>query len=243
MNRKLSKLTAAALLAGLLGLWLRLTLYRTGFDEKNILSSSHPLHLACLGLTLLLAVYLVFALRSADTAATRCPALIPLAMIAGAVLTMLHGMDLLRESFVPLDTARWVLAFGCTVSMGLCALPGMGHRIRTAALGIITVFYALDMLCRYQGWSCNPQLPDYCFQVFACVLLSLCSYHRLALVTGLGRPRGLLFCGLMGLTLCLFCAAGPETKFFYLGGACWAGSCLFTPQPPAEKQEDTDVPA
>jgi hypothetical protein len=248
MNPKNKRLTEIALWAGLLGLCLRLVLYRIGFDDKNILSDTHPLHLICLALTALTAVYLAFSLRglkgSSDPVKNfpRNP-LRNLAMGAAAVLTTLHAIELCGVSGDWMDKARTVLAFACAASMALCALPGIQPKPRTVALGIITIFYALDMLSRYQAWSGNPQLPDYCFQIFAGALLSLCSYHRLAFATGLGQRRALLFCCLMGLFLCLLCAAGPETGFFYLGGACWAGSCLCAIQPPAEEQEETDVPA
>lgn len=243
MNPKIKRMTETAFVAGLLGLCLRLILYRIGFDEKNILSASHPLHLACMVLTVLAAVYLAFSIRNTGRKHFPRSPLGRLGILAAACLTALHAFTLSRDSGDLMDKVRTVLAFAGAASMALCALPGMNRRLHTGALGIVTVFFALDMLCRYRAWSGNPQLPDYCFQIFACVLLSLCSYHRLAFATGLGKGRILFFCCLMSLCLCLLCAAGPETRVFYLGGACWAASCMCTIQPPAEKQEESDVPA
>lgn len=249
MNLKNHKPLIFALLAGVVGFCMRATLYRTGFDDKNILSATHPLHLACVAVTLLTAAYLLLSLRglsgSGDPAKNFPRSEVrSLAILGAACLTLLHALALTRVSGNLMDRGRTVLAFAGAASMFLCALPGSHRKARTLALGIITVFYALDMLCRYQAWSGNPQLPDYCFQIFACVLLSLCSYHRLAFATGLGKRRMLLFCCLMSLTLCLMCAAGPETRVFYLGGAFWAAGCMCATQPPAEDaQEETDVPA
>jgi peptidoglycan/LPS O-acetylase OafA/YrhL len=244
MNLKIKRLTEITMGAGLLGHCLRLLLYRIGFDEKNILSSSHPLQIACLALTLLTAVYLAFSLRRPGNTPAKNPPrflLVRLGMLAAAVLSVLHGLELTRKPGDLLDTARTALAFGGAVSMALCALPGTNRKLRAAGLGIITVFYALDMLCRYTDWSGNPQLPDYVFQVFACALLALTSYHHLAFDVEMGKRRTLLFCSLMGLFLCLLCAAGPDTRPFYLGGACWAGACMYAPDFSA-KNEPEETP-
>ena len=53
----------AAAVGGVLGLMLRTALYRSGFDDRGILSASHPLHLACLVLTVAMALYLAFQAR------------------------------------------------------------------------------------------------------------------------------------------------------------------------------------
>ncbi len=246
MNLKQYKPVIFALSAGVLGFCLRLTLYRTGFDEKNILSSSHRLHVACLILTVLVAVYLILTVRRKKTA--DAPVEIfpdsPLRNLAALVSACLMGgyaLSLRRELCSPLEIARMALALGSTVSMVHCALPRMPRKgIHGVLLAFINIFFAADMLCRYQGWSGNPQLPDYTLQVVASALLALCSYHRLAFCTGLGKAWAMKLCGLMGLYLCIVCAAGPETPGFYLGGAFWAFNCLCGIRP---REEETDVPA
>lgn len=251
MNSKTSRLLIPALGAGALGFCLRLVLYRVGFDERNILSVTHPLHLVCLIITVIAAVYLaleVYRLGGKDDPVANFPdsPLRTLGILVSAFLMAVHSVSLARDMFPLLPLVRALLALVSTGCMVLCALvPRRFSRLHTLCHGMISAFFALDMLCRYQDWSGNPQLPDYVFQVFACVLLSLCSYHRLAFHTGLGQRRGLLYCSLMGLCLCLVCAAGPDTQLFYLGGAIWAGTCMCTPEPPAaERKEDSgDVSA
>ena len=246
MNLKQHKPLIFALGAGALGFCLRLALYRTGFDERNILSSSHPLHVACLVLTVLAAVYLTAAVHRRQAAGTPVE-LFPdsplrsIAALAAACLMGGYALSLRRELGTLLEIARMALALGSAVSMALCALPRMpGKGIYGGLLAFISIFFAADMLCRYQGWSGNPQLPDYTLQVAASVLLALCSYHRLAFCTGLGKGWAMDLCGLMGLYLCIVCAAGPETPGFYLGGALWAFNCLCGIGP---TEEETDVPA
>lgn len=249
MNLKTSVLLTRVFGAGILGFCLRTALYRIGFDEKNILSATHPLHLACLGLTLLVLIDLALMIRrlkGSNHPEHNFPAspLRSIAALAAACLTAVHGYTLSRDMGNVLDAARVVLAFSSAVAMALCAIPDMPRRsIYGPLLGVISVFFALDMLCRYQDWSGNPQLPDYTFHVLACVLLTLCSYHRLAFHTGIGKRRTLLLCSLMGLYLCLLCAAGPDPRAFYLGGGCWAGACLCQAKPPVEREESSDVPA
>lgn len=240
MNAKIKKLLAAALGAGVLTLCLRLLLYRIGFDEKNILSSSHPLHLICLALAGFMALYLFFSVQNLGDCGIfkrdfpEHP-LRTLSMFTAGCLTAYHGITVIREAGTLLALARAVLALGAFCSMILCGL--MPRRLRTAhqlCRGIITAFFALDMLCRYRSWSGNPQLPDYVFQIFACALLSLCSYHRLAFDVSLGKRRVLLWCSLMALYLSLVCVSGPDTRLFYLGGAFWAASCICNAEPSAK---------
>lgn len=241
MNTKTSRLLAVALSCGILGASLRLLLYRIGFDERNILSSSHPLHLLCLGLTALLAIYLLLSIRklqgSSDPGVNfpNSP-LCRLTILCAGCLTTLYSITLTENIPSLLALARLMLAFGSAGSMILCALlPRKLRRAHILCRGVVCLFFALDMLLRYQVWSGNPQLPDYVFQVLACVMLCLCSYHRLAFDTGLGKWRMLLFTSLMAVYLCLLCAAGPETPVFYLGGALWAAGCLCTAEAPVQE--------
>lgn len=240
MNDKNSRLPTAALSCGVMGACLRLLLYRIGFDEKNIISASHPLHLICLGMTVALAVYLLLSIRKLKGSSDpklNFPgsALRRMGLFCAGCLMTLHGLTLTEEIRSPLELSRMILAFASAGGMAVCALlSGKLRQVHILCRGLISLFFALDMLCRYQDWSGNPQLPDYVFQVLACVMLALCSYHRLAFDTGLGKRRTLLFCSLMALYLSLLCAAGPETPIFYLGGALWAGACMCT----AETREE-----
>ena len=249
MNAKTSRLLTAVLSCGTLGACLRLLMYRIGFDEKNILSASHPLHLFCLGMTAMLAVYLLLhtsRLKGSSDPNLNFPRSGPrqMGLFSAGCLMTLHALTLTEETSSLLALCRMLLAFGSAGGMVLCALfPGKLRRVHIVCRGMICLFFALDMLARYQVWSGNPQLPDYVFQVLACVTLCLCSYHRLAFDTGLGKRRTLLFTSLMAIYLNLLCAAGPETPIFYLGGALWAAGCICTAETPPEQEGQSDVPA
>ncbi len=247
MDHKTSRLLGTALISGALCCLLRLVLYRTGFDEKNILSASHPLHLICLGLTALTVLSLlrqVLPLKGSVDPAVVFPAspLRSLGIFCAGCLLSLHGITLTENLYATLDYLRLALALISALSMLICALPlNRFRQVQTFCRGIIALFFCIEMLSRYRGWSGNPQLPDYMFQVLACVALTLCSYHRLAFDTGLGNRWILLLCGLTALQLSLLCAAGPETPIFYLAGTLWAGGCLCSAQPEEEAQHDVSA--
>ena len=249
MHKKTAKLIFPPLVAGVLTLGLRLYLYRTGFDHKNILSSYHPLHLICMGLAGLTALYLALAVRKLDGSKKPRRNFPPhplrdLAIIAAGCLIAVHGIVLFREATAILPRIRASLALGAACAMLLCPfVPRKKLGLKSLLHGIITVFFAVDMLCRYREWSGNPQLPDYVFQIFACIALCLCSYHRLAFDAELGKRRMLLWTSMMALYLCVSCVSGPDTEIFYLGGALWAGSCLCSPKPPVDFLEDSSDPA
>lgn len=248
--------------AGLAGTVLRLLLYRTGFDEKGILSSGHPLHLSCLALAAGMLVYFAFRVRKTENTVTGRPVPRLLLGLAAGCLMLIQGlslyrgispdlwlaapMSLYRRISGALPLVRCALMVLAGIAMGICTLPGNRSRtLATVCHSIVCIAFAADMLGRYQVWSGNPQLPDYVFHVLAGVALSLGSYQTLALYTGLGKPGLQRFFCLSGLFLCLLCLVGPDPWNFYLSGALWSAACLLTTVPPQEdiREENTDVPA
>lgn len=238
-----------ALGGGLLGLLLRGLLYRIGFDEKGILPASHPLHLACLVLTVVVLGYLALRALGAEEKQRELPPVRLCLGLASGCFLLLHSLTLLRTLWVPpvlrisgiLPLLHWVLTAGAAIAMVVCVLLPKHFRNGSAVChGIVCAAFAADMLGRYRAWSGNPQLPDYVFHVLAGVSLSLCTYQTLALHTGLGNTRLHRFFCTVGLFLCLLCLAGPEPRTFYLGGGLWSVVCLLTVLSP---EEETDVPA
>lgn len=233
----------AAAAGGVLGLLLRSALYRSGFDDRGILSASHPMHLVCLALTVAMALYLAIQARKLPERSRDYPRIRKALGLGAGCLLLMHAVTLLGQSFAPLDLLRCALTGAAAIAMALCAL---GTKHPAACHGLVCAAFAADMLGRYRQWSGNPQLPDYVFHVLAGVVLSLCAYQTLALHTGLGRPKLQKFWGLLGLFLCILCLSGPEPRAFYLSGGLWAAVCLLTIVPPAEEpsqEEETDVPA
>lgn len=241
---KILVLLTLCLIPGLLGLALRYILYRTGFDEKGILSSSNPLHLLCCALVPLTALFLLLRLKAMKkkdfrpgSAASLCRIL---GGIAAGALMAWNGLGLFGNVDGILANIRAVLALMAALAMPISIYAPREWKIpRLGGRALITLYFVLDMLSRYQIWSGNPQLPDYVFQVAALVCLCLCSYHRLAFCTGIGNRKAHAFFSLMALMLCLMSLAGPEPAVFYLSGALWAGAGMFTLTPPAYPKKQT----
>lgn len=248
---KILTLLALCLIPGLVGLALRYLLYRTGFDGKGILSASHPLHLICCALAAVTAVFLLLRLKTMKKKDFRPGKAAGLCRILGGmaagVLMAWNALGLLGNTGGILANVRAVLALMAALAMPLSVYaPREWKMPRLGGRALITLYFVMDMLSRYRIWSGNPQLPDYVFQVAALVCLCLCSYHRLAFCTGIGKRKAHAFFSLMALVLCLMSLAGPEPPVFYLSGALWAGFGMCTLTPPAypkkqiaEIQEET----
>ncbi len=227
--------------AGLLGIGLRALLYRFGCDDRGILSPTHPLHIACLILTAAVALYLLVTL-SRERLPRKKPRAYPifhtwsfLAGFAGGCCLIVHGLQLIRAIDGSMSLVQLVLAFGGGIAAMVSASPlASSWKRKLVCHCILCAHFAMEMLCRYQGWSGSPQLPDYVFQVLACVLLTLGTYQRMAFDVRLGRRMRHRFLSLMGLYLCLISTVGPDSWAFYLGGAFWCAASLDAQTPPEE---------
>lgn len=243
---------------GLTGFALRLILYRVGFDEQGLLPRMHPLQLMCVLLVLGAALAGIFLLKVQKFDYRPARFLNPWGrtLLAPAVSAALiaHAYRLYAASLQPsiapavMDSLYWarlVLALGAAAAVA--AILWMNVRKPGISLFlhcVVCLFFTVDMLCRYQYWSGNPQLADYLLQVFACVCFTFCSYSRMAFWGQIHNPRLHGLAGYLGLVLGLVCAAGPDTPIFYLGGACWSAVGLWLDETGEahfqhERQEET----
>lgn len=248
---KILRLLTLCLIPGLLGLVLRYFLYRFGIDEKGIVSSSHPLHLLCFVLVFATAAGLLLALKTMKKRDFRPGSAASLCRFLGGalagVLMALSALGLFGGNTGLLSRARGILALTAAAAMPLSVYAPREWKLpRLFGRALVCLYFVVDMLSRYRDWSGNPQLPDYVFHVAALVCLSLCSYHRLAFCTGIGKRKAHGFFSLMAMMLCLMSLVGPEPKIFYLSGALWAGAGMCTLTPPVypkkqitESQEET----
>ena len=235
----------AAAAGGFLGLLLRSLLYRIGFDDRGMLSAFHPLQTATVILTLFMGVYLALTVRKSPENTQAHPSLrLAAGFLAGCFL-LFRTAATFRQMTGPLGACCVLLNILAAASMFLLPMAG-NRRFPALCHGLVCAAYAADILNRYRDWSGNPQLPDYVLQIFACLLLSLCSYHLLAFDAGLGKRRFLLWCSLMAMYLSLACVSGPDTEIFYLGGTFWAAACICSADPPenslSETPAESDIP-
>lgn len=233
--------------AGGLGLVLRVLLYALTADHSGLLPRLHPLHVATLLLSAATAGGLVWILRKLDGSRSyrkNFPASVPAGIAtlfsAAWMLTLAYSLVSLADS--RLDWALVVLTFlsvACLIYTGCCRFRG--KRPFFLAQGIITVFYAVYMVCQYRVWSANPQVPDYLFHVFACVFLCLTGYYLTAFSVKSGSRRSLLFCGLMAGFLCFLSLVGQGDIRFYVGGCAWALGNLCTIEPPKRRPKSDTI--
>lgn len=209
--------------AGLTGAFARAMMYRF-LTQGGLLARPNPMQLLCLLLTAAVALCLAAALKKQPNnnsygvnfprngkAAAAC-----FAAAAGIVATVLPA----TAANSPLSLLRTVLGLLSVPALAFIGLARIkGKRPQVMLYGTVCLFYAFHMILRYQSWSANPQLADYCFTLAACACLTLGAYHRAALCAKAGSRRAHLFFSLMAGFFCLMCLPGAEDPWLYLTGA------------------------
>lgn len=218
--------------AGGLGLVLRILLYATGVDGRGLLVRGHW---AATGLTVLtlavLALVFLSTRANAETASQNVAYPVSVTAAMGAFAAMIGISIVTVTEFAEFSTRMhlivWVLGVLSTVSMGgigFCRLRGKKPSFLLSA--VICLYFALRMVSRYQRWSADPQLQDYCFYLMAYVALMLTAYQHAAFDADMGNHRGLWFCSLMAVYLCCVSLRGTADTLLLLGCGFWAFSNL-----------------
>lgn len=221
-----SKILPVTIAAGAAGALARFFLYRFGPDDKGLLPRFHPLQLICLALAVVLAVFLHLVLRKRPDgksgSGTRFTPLGIPGLLAGFGLLLYCGIQLLRSAAPNGDSVQILLPFlSAFCILGLLISALLRKRVHYLLYFILCASFALDILIRYRSWSGNPQLPDYCFQLAACVFLTLTAYYRTAAETGIGSEKKRLFCSCLALFFCMLSIVGPDSREYFLGCGCW----------------------
>lgn len=229
MKNPIKPAVLPSLVLGLGGLSLAcLTLlYTFGKDSYGLLRSGHPLASAVFILTAI-AVALVGLSTRHLGGSVRYGDYFTASVIGGvgsflaAAGIFATTLSTLLQPLNPISAA--VVALGVLSAAGLI-LAGIsriqGRRPFFLCHGIVCLFFAMHLVCRYRVWSADPQLLDYGFGLCACVALMLYSYHHTAFNANSGSRKAALFSGLMALYLCCAALASGETVPLYLGCGAW----------------------
>lgn len=206
---------------GLLALLLRQLLASTAIDGKGLLISSHPLWIGLWVLTAAAALALLLGARTIQGPASYRDSF-PDSLLAslGCIPLLVTAMRDATENFRTgsLITALIaILAAVCLVITALCRLTR--KQVPFLCHCLLCVHFALKMMELYQTWSFDPQLHDYCFQLFACIALTITAYQLAAFDAGKGSHRLLWFWGLAAVYLCFACL---DSGLFYAAGGSWA---------------------
>jgi hypothetical protein len=247
---KLSALPFLVLGAGGTGLVLRVLLYTLGEDSRGLLPRWHYLHILTLLLTVVVTaglLHTIWGLAGSSRYKKNFPASVPagISTILCAGWMLLYAFSALERITSKLDSLLVILAFACVpclVVTGLCRIRG--KRPFFGFHAILCVFCIIHLLNQYRVWSGNPQLPDYLFQIFACISLTLTAYYRTAFDLGMGRRRLYLFSNLMAVYLCFLSLVGSGDGRFYFGGGVWAlaNLCVLDPPPRQVKPDTIRIP-
>lgn len=226
--------------AGMLGLVLRLALYATGFDGRNLLI---PGHWANVGLCVLTAItipvlfILSRGLADSDTPVEECPAS-PIAALGASLAGCAILYTGIREfsSWTRIDLITSVLAVAAGVSLLILAVFRFrGDKPMPLLHGLVSLFFAIRMVQRYRFWSADPQLQDYCFCLGAYVAMMLAAYHHAASDAGMTSRKALWFYSLTGVFLCCLSVKSLADTWLLLCCALWVFTNMPRPIPPQRR--------
>lgn len=227
MKYKPNLLIYLSLLCGGIGALLRLWLYSTGLDGENLLRSLHPAGILVLLLTgAVLAALFVFTRPASGHGKylTQFPPSIPAAVgsfagAAGILVTALVTLVRREDAFYLPVGFLGVAAGFSLVFTGICRYNG--RRPNFIFHTLVCLFFVFRLLSRYQSWSANPQLHDYCFQLLSTVCLMLFSFHRASLDMKTASRRRLILLGLWGSYFCVLALVRSDALWLYLGCGVW----------------------
>ena len=228
---------------GVLGLLLRQLLMTTGLDDKGLLTPHHPAWIALLVLSAAVAAAIMLGIRfirgsGAYRISFPASTLTALGYVLGAVGAFLSWQEV--DAFGPfgvLTTAAMVLVTAAFLLAALCRKTGRKPYFLLHV--VICVHFALQSLTLYRGWSFDPQLQDYCFQLFACIALTMTAYRLAMFDTGRGSHRRLWLWGLAAVYLC---CVSMGSGLFYITGALWALTALSHPRRRKRHHQPEPVP-
>ena len=225
-------------LMGLMGLGLRWVLVATGTDEKGLLVPGHPAWIALLALTAAAAAWVLLCIRRVHGSGSYrasfpnsvFPAAGCLAAAAGSAMTALTYWQTPPASQIynPVTSAARLVGGGVLtlvplVFLALTVFRFLGRKPHFLFHALACISFLVQALTLYQHWSFDPQVTDYCFELFACLALALTAYRLAMFDLGKGSHRKLWLSGLAAVYLCCV-SAGSGT--FYITGAVWALTSL-----------------
>lgn len=224
---KSTNLQYLALGAGGIGLVLRAMLYLVAADPNGLLTRNHFLGISLWLLTAvaLTGLYLLSRTIKGPESYQDCyhPSLtgsIGALAAAAALIITSASYPANGDRLAIICNLTGYLCAASLVVMALCRLTGSSSSFLLPAT--LCLHFALRMICQYRGWSSDPQLQNYCFQLLACVSLMLTAYHHAAFGAEMGNHKQLWFFSLISVFFCALSLAGPDQQLLYLGTGLWA---------------------
>lgn len=218
-NRKWIPLLA--LLSGLVCAGLRWLLFRNHTDALGLLETGTLVETGVFLLTGLCLALFALAARRGWAGENKLAA--PGQMLGGLgiFLTALTHSGQMAGPVGTLWKILGLVAGICLIVQGVCVA-----RKRPAPFLlplVVCVFFLLHLIDNYRGWSSQPQLQKYLFDLLASLSLTFFSYCDAARKVSLGKPKTRIFSGLCAVYFCLAAIPGtPEFTVLYALCALWA---------------------
>ena len=218
-NRKWIPLLA--LLSGLVCAGLRWLLFRNHTDALGLLETGTLVETGIFLLTGLCLVLFALAARRGWAGENKLAA--PGQMLGGLGI-FLTALTHSGQMAGPVGTLWKILGLAagiCLIVQGVCTLKK--RKVPFLLPLAVCVFFLLHLIDNYRGWSSQPQLQKYLFDLLASLSLTFFSYCDAARKVSLGKPRTRIFSGLCAVYFCLAAIPGtPEFTVLYALCALWA---------------------
>ena len=218
-NRKWIPLLA--LLSGLVCAGLRWLLFRNHTDALGLLETGTLVETGIFLLTGLCLVLFALAARRGWAGENKLAA--PGQMLGGLGI-FLTALTYSGQMARPVGTLWKILGLAagiCLIVQGVCTLKK--RKVPFLLPLAVCVFFLLHLIDNYRGWSSQPQLQKYLFDLLGILSLTFFSYCDAARRVSLGKPKTRIFSGLCAVYFCLAAIPGtPEFTVLYALCALWA---------------------
>ena len=202
---------------GCVGGALRFLLYRVAMDEKGLLMTFHPVELI-LWLLAVATVVLAILFTGKDPQKRRDDQLEALGQVMAAVGIAISAAGGFKTGAGVLELVHMI--FGLAAAVLLCYGAILRWQSKAEPIfcaGVTCVFFALHLVCRYRGWSSQPQLQDYLFPLAGAILTMFFCYLRCD--SAKWKLRRVV--GLIGTFCCIVAICKTQDPALYLGAGLW----------------------
>lgn len=233
------------LAGGVVGFFLRQRMLTVGYDAKGVqLAGSWPYIGLWVLTSVVLAALAALCLYMGDRSSYEenfkpSPVAGGCAIGAGAALFACSVIQLLDKPDV-FSVIVNVLGLGGASALAMNGYLRLSGKSSAPAGMLVSLYLAAWLVARFRGWSTDPLLGDYCFELLACVFAMLAAYQLAGFPIGKGRRRASLFCSMAAVYFCLISLADPDWagRLFFLAVALWlfTGSCTLNKPAPRRRK-------
>lgn len=247
MKKQLHMLMLVMLCLGLAGTAGQYWLLHTGLDEKGLLVLPHPAVYLCLGIFLAAAVLVVLQTNTLPSLVNSVNTFSasPLSVVGIAI----YAFGLLVSSFSFWTASTAILFRLCCLSGILAAavlvyfaLRRMQHLPQyNLAIAIVTLHWMLRLICRYQHWMLQAQLPRYLYPLLTHVFMMVGTLYRAIPERKAPHLRKYMRFSLLSLLLCCMAFPKNQDSLLYICTAFYLLTELYTLHLPKRKRRESGV--